>query len=44
MKEEFLDVMTLKQKILVTTAAIKSGQNTQSLEITAGAFGIKIFR
>jgi hypothetical protein len=33
MKEEFLDVMTLKQKILVTTAAIKSGQkHTKSLD------------
>jgi hypothetical protein len=41
MKEEFLDVMTLKQNFSYNNSNKIWAKNTQSLEITAGAFGIK---
>ena len=40
-KEEFLDVMTLKQNFSYNNSNKIWAKNTQSLEITAGAFGIK---
>ncbi|RBN48963.1 DUF5686 and carboxypeptidase regulatory-like domain-containing protein [Flavobacterium psychrolimnae] len=40
-KEEFLDVMTLKQNFGYNNSNKIWAKNTQSLEITAGAFGIK---
>jgi hypothetical protein len=40
-KEEFLDVMTLKQNFSYNNSNKIWSKNTQSLEITAGAFGIK---
>lgn len=41
MKEEFVDVMTLKQNFSYNNSNKIWAKNTQSLEITAGAFGIK---
>ncbi|WP_426063521.1 DUF5686 and carboxypeptidase regulatory-like domain-containing protein [Flavobacterium sp. DSP2-3-1] len=41
MKEEFVDVMTLKQNFSYNSSNKIWAKNTQSLEITAGAFGIK---
>ncbi|TRX00428.1 DUF5686 and carboxypeptidase regulatory-like domain-containing protein [Flavobacterium gawalongense] len=41
MKEEFVDVMTLKQNFSYNRNSKIWAKNTQSLEITAGAFGIK---
>ena len=41
MKEEFVDVMTLKQNFSYNKSNKIWAKNTQSLEITAGAFGIK---
>ena len=41
MKEEFVDVMTLKQNFNYNNSNKIWAKNTQSLEITAGAFGIK---
>ncbi len=40
-KEDFLDVMTLKQNFSYNNNSKIWTKNTQSLEITAGAFGIK---
>ncbi|RTY71205.1 carboxypeptidase-like regulatory domain-containing protein [Flavobacterium sp. GSP27] len=40
-KEEFMDVMTLKQNFSYNNSNKIWAKNTQSLEITAGAFGIK---
>lgn len=41
MKEEFIDVMTLKQNFSYNKTNRIWAKNTQSLELTAGAFGIK---
>ncbi|MFV8361636.1 DUF5686 and carboxypeptidase regulatory-like domain-containing protein [Flavobacterium sp. LS1P3] len=41
MKEEFVDVMTLKQNFSYNKSNKIWAKNTQSLDITAGAFGIK---
>ena len=41
MKEEFLDFMTLKQNFSYNSSNKIWAKNTQSLDITAGAFGIK---
>ncbi|PRZ28229.1 DUF5686 and carboxypeptidase regulatory-like domain-containing protein [Flavobacterium granuli] len=43
MKEEFVDVMTLKQNFSYNKNNRLWAKNTQSLDITAGAFGIKFF-
>ncbi|UFH35584.1 DUF5686 and carboxypeptidase regulatory-like domain-containing protein [Flavobacterium acetivorans] len=43
MKEEFVDVMTLKQNFSYSKTNRLWAKNTQSLDITAGAFGIKFF-
>ena len=40
-KQEFVDVMTLKQNFSYNNSNKIWAKNTQSLEITAGAFGIK---
>ena len=40
-KEEFLDIMTLKQNFSYNNSNKIWAKNTQSLEIVAGAFGIK---
>ncbi|UQD56277.1 DUF5686 and carboxypeptidase regulatory-like domain-containing protein [Flavobacterium sp. K5-23] len=41
MKEEFVDVMTLKQNFIYNKNNKIWAKNTQSLDINAGAFGIK---
>lgn len=41
MKEEFIDVMTLKQNFTYNKKNRIWSKNTQSLDFTAGAFGIK---
>ncbi len=41
MKEEFVDIMTLKQNFSFNKAAAIWAKNTQSLELVAGAFGVK---
>lgn len=41
MKEEFIDVMTLKQNFSYSKINKIWAKNTQSLDFTAGAFGIK---
>ena len=41
MKEEFVDVMTLKQNFSYNKSNTIWAKNTQSLDIAAGAFGIK---
>ncbi|MFV8370194.1 DUF5686 and carboxypeptidase regulatory-like domain-containing protein [Flavobacterium sp. LB2R40] len=41
MKEEFVDVMTLQQNFSYNNSNKIWAKNTQSLEITAGAFGIQ---
>ena len=41
MREEFVDVMTLKQNFSYNKSNNLWAKNTQSLDITAGAFGIK---
>ncbi|WP_413999129.1 DUF5686 and carboxypeptidase regulatory-like domain-containing protein [Flavobacterium sp. W1B] len=43
MKEDFVDVMTLKQNFNYNKNNRLWAKNTQSLDITAGAFGIKFF-
>ena len=42
MKADFVDVMTLKQNFSYNTDTKIWAKNTQSLEFTAGAFGIKL--
>jgi hypothetical protein len=41
MKEEFIDTMTIKQNFSYNKTIEYGLKNTQSLDFTAGAFGIK---